>query len=107
MFIHLIWKSIFSSDTTPSQSLSIINAQGIVTEAIGPNATGRVQLHGVSWLARCADQQVYSLPVDTPVQVVARAGLILLIRPRAASATAVHTVSTEAGIRPIGCHLAA
>ncbi|MGD1855129.1 MAG: NfeD family protein [Leptolyngbyaceae cyanobacterium] len=90
MSIRSILKSIFGSDTTPHSTphlLSVMDAQGTVIESIRPNATGRVKLQGVSWLARCADTQVCSLPIETPVRVVARVGLILLIRPVTMPAT--------------------
>ena len=83
MSIRPFWKKIFSLATTtpPSEALSFLSVQGKVIEPIEPNAIGRVQLQGVSWLARCADTLRYPLPVDTPVQVVKRIGLVLLIKP--------------------------
>lgn len=101
MAICLFWTSIFSSDTTPhaSQAFSFMEAQGKVIEPIGANATGRVQLQGVSWLARCADTLLHPLPVDTPVQVIERVGLVLLIRPLAMPVTPVIEPSSARHIR--------
>lgn len=68
------------------QALSFMEAHGRVIEPIKPNATGRVNLQGVSWLARCPDTLLHPLPVDTPIQVVDRVGLTLLVRPIATTA---------------------
>ena len=95
MSIYLFWQSIFDIDTTPrrSQSLNFLEAQGRVTEPIAPNDVGRIQLQGVSWLARCTDTLLHPLPINTPVQVVGRVGLTVLIRP---VAVAVHPPNKEA-----------
>lgn len=77
--------AIFHIDTsspTP-QALRFMEAHGRVIEPIKPNSTGRIKLQGVSWLARCSDTLLHPLPVDTPVQVIDRVGLTLLIRPLA------------------------
>ncbi|MDV3349126.1 hypothetical protein D0962_05050 [Leptolyngbyaceae cyanobacterium CCMR0082] len=83
MSIRPFWKKVFSLDTTtpPSEALGFLKVQGRVIELIEPGSVGRVQLQGVSWLARCADALRYPLPVDTPVQVIDRNGLVLLIKP--------------------------
>ncbi|MEM9265863.1 MAG: NfeD family protein [Cyanobacteria bacterium P01_F01_bin.13] len=83
MSIRPFWKKIFSLDTTAprSEALSFLEVEGKVIEPIAPGATGRVQLQGVSWLARCVDTLRYPLPVETPVRVIKRIGLILLIKP--------------------------
>ncbi|MEM1242226.1 MAG: NfeD family protein [Cyanobacteria bacterium P01_H01_bin.26] len=96
MSIRSILKSVLNSDTTPrpaSLKLSFMDAQGTVIEPIQPNATGRVKLQGVSWLARCEDTQLCFLPVNTPVRVVDRVGLTLLIRPVAMPAVSTHDLS--------------
>ncbi|MEA5467059.1 NfeD family protein [Leptothoe sp. PORK10 BA2] len=93
MSIRLFWQSLFRIDTRPAhdQFLVFITAQGKVIEPIGPaNVTGRVQLQGVSWLARCGDTLLYPLPVGTPVKVIDRVGLTLIIRPLAMSVTWVN-----------------
>ncbi len=101
MSIHLFWKSIFSIDTAPaSQALSFMEAQGRVIESIGPNSVGRVQIQGVSWLARCADELLHPLPVNTPVQIVDRVGLTLLIRPLAMPASTANRASSVCHIMP-------
>lgn len=100
MSIRLLWQSFSSLDTTSStsQSLSFMENQGKVIEPIGPNSTGRVQLQGVSWLARCVDTLLHPLPVNTPVQIVDRVGLTLLIRPLAIP---MGNVSKFSSIHPI------
>ena len=84
MSIRSYLASIFRLDTPspmPQQALSFMEAQGRVIEPIQPHAAGRVKLQGVSWLARCADTLIHPLPVDTPIQVIDRIGLTLLVRP--------------------------
>lgn len=99
MSIYSFWKSFFPTDTLPSvnQSLVFMEAEGKVIEPIGPTNSGRVQLQGVSWLARCADTLLHPLPVGTPVQVIDRVGLTLLIRPLAMPVTRVNKM-------PSVCH---
>lgn len=103
MSIYLFWKSIFDIDTTPHrcQNMSFMEAQGRVAEPIDPNAVGRVQLQGVSWLARCQDTLLHPLPVNTPVQVVDRVGLTLLIRPVAMSVTPLRKASSVGDLVPV------
>ncbi|MEM9807884.1 MAG: NfeD family protein, partial [Cyanobacteria bacterium P01_D01_bin.56] len=77
--------AIFHIDTsslTP-QALSFMDAHGRVIEPIKPNSTGRIKLQGVSWLARCSDTLLHPLPIDTPIQVIDRVGLTLIVRPLA------------------------
>lgn len=83
MSICSFWKKVISLDTTlpSSEALSFLSAQGKVIESIEPGATGRVQLQGVSWLACCAETLQYPLPVETPVKIIGRSGLVLLIEP--------------------------
>jgi len=102
MSIHLLWKSIVSVDTTSpaSQALSLLAAQGKVIESIGPGSVGRVQLQGVSWLARCADTLLHPLPVNTSVQIVDRVGVTLLVRPLATPVSAANDTSSACQIMP-------
>lgn len=77
--------AIFHVDTpspTP-QAMSFMEAYGRVIEPIKPNSNGRIKLQGVSWLARCSDTLLHPLPIDTPIQVIDRVGLTLLVRPLA------------------------
>lgn len=91
MSISLFWQSFLGVSTTAisSQTLAFTDAQAKVIETIEPNAIGRVQLHGVSWLARCSGTLLHPVAVGTQVQVMGRVGLILLIQPLAIPVTNV------------------
>ena len=64
-----------------SPSLGFLETEGYVSEAIAPGAVGRIQLQGVSWQARCADTTICPIPTGTPVTIVERVGLVLMVRP--------------------------
>ena len=98
--------SIFHIDTSSPvpQTSSFMEAHGRVIEPIKPNCTGRVKLQGVSWLARCNDTLLHPLPVETPIQVIGRVGLTLLVRPLAMPAT---TCIQPCSVGSVAIHLAA
>ena len=75
--------SIFrlNSPSAISQASSFMEAHGKVIAPIKPNCIGRVKLQGVSWLARCPDTLLHPLPINTPIQVIDRLGLTLIVRP--------------------------
>jgi membrane-bound serine protease (ClpP class) len=75
------WRPVTTGDAV------LVGHRAEVRRALDP--TGRVHLHGELWEARLADDTDAPVPAGAHVRVLAREGLLLVVRPEADAGTGI------------------
>ncbi|MCG8605790.1 NfeD family protein [bacterium] len=76
------FQSLFQrrQESTPAEesgSVEFIGKKAIVTETITPKAPGRVEFRGTYWTAQASE----SIAKNTPVEIVGKNNITLLVKP--------------------------